>query len=220
MFYLVSTTSCTTSVHLQAECGSSFSVASDQVLVDSNKVSPLCLLFLRLDRPSSLSLSLCVRCSSPLTVLADLLHHVHIFLVLRIPELGTSETTSRAPCQLQEQSHLPWPTGHTLTYTVQEMAVRLGCKSALLPSVIHQDPQVLLCRATSQALTPTSLQRCSLGLFHPRSRTFQFTKFLSAHFLGLPRSLWIAVLPSNIFPPMFNHPQTCLECTSSHHPGH
>lgn len=40
MFYLVSTTSCTTSAHLQAECGSSFSIASDQVL-DSNKNSLL-----------------------------------------------------------------------------------------------------------------------------------------------------------------------------------
>jgi len=82
--------------------------------------------------------------------------------------------------RVQGDSRLPLPAGHYSFDAAQDTVGLLGCKSTQLvhvPLFIHQNPQVLLCRAAlneffSQSVyvsgnTSTLVQDVALGLVKP-----------------------------------------------------
>ncbi|KAK4810611.1 hypothetical protein QYF61_007348 [Mycteria americana] len=115
-------------------------------------------------------------CGPPL----DLFQQVHVFLVLRTPEMDAVLQMGSHHSRAEWQNHLPRPAGHTSFDAAQDTVGFLGCECTLLAHVqlfIHQYPQVLLCRAAlnpfiAQAvLIPgvalTQVQDLALGLVEP-----------------------------------------------------
>ncbi|KAK4815585.1 hypothetical protein QYF61_004800 [Mycteria americana] len=85
-------------------------------------------------------------CGPPL----DPLQQVHVFPVLRAPELDAVLQVGSHQSGGEGQNHLPRPAGHTSFDAAQDTVGFLGCEHTLLDHVqlfIHQYPQVLLCRA-------------------------------------------------------------------------
>ncbi|KAK4816043.1 hypothetical protein QYF61_011051 [Mycteria americana] len=92
-------------------------------------------------------------CGPPL----DLLQQVHVFPVLRAPELDAVLQVGSHQSRGEGQDHLPQPTGHASFDAAQDMVGFLGCKRTLLAHVqlfIHQYPQVLLHRAALNPFIP------------------------------------------------------------------
>jgi len=85
-------------------------------------------------------------CGPPL----DPLQQVHVFPVLRAPELDAGLQVGSHQSRVDGQNHLPHPGGHAALDAAQDAVGFLGCKCTLSPHVqlfIHQYPQVLLSRA-------------------------------------------------------------------------
>ncbi|KAK4829013.1 hypothetical protein QYF61_001769 [Mycteria americana] len=112
-------------------------------------------------------------CGPPL----DTLQQVHVFPVLRTPELDAVLQVGSHQSGAERQNHIPRPAGHTSFDAAQDMVGLLGCECTLSAHVqlfIHQYPQVLLCRAAlnpfiSQPLlipgiAPTQVQDPAFGL--------------------------------------------------------
>ncbi|KAK4830254.1 hypothetical protein QYF61_009321 [Mycteria americana] len=110
----------------------------------------------------------------------DLLQQVHVFPVLRAPELDAVLQVGSYQSRVEGQNHLPQPAGHTSFDAAQDTVGLLGCKRTLLAHVqlfIHQYPQVLLCKADLNPFIPqpvlisevalTQLQDPALGLAEP-----------------------------------------------------
>jgi len=84
----------------------------------------------------------------------DPLQQVHVFPVLRAPELDTGLQVGSHQSGAEGQNPLPRPAGHTAFDAAQDTVGCLGCERTLLAHVQlfnHQYPQVLLGRA---ALNP------------------------------------------------------------------
>ena len=180
------------------ESGCTFSVLSHHVFIHIDKI-PLNLLFSRLNGPSSFSLSLYVRCCSPLShpygpSLGSLLE-VRIFLVSRSPELD--QALQMCLTSPEERRIISLYLLATLLLMQPRMllvlhAARVHCGLQL---GARQDQQVFLCQAAFQPVSPSTYGY--MGLFLPRCRTCHFpllmlTSCLPACFSSLSRSLWMA----------------------------
>ncbi|KAK4819021.1 hypothetical protein QYF61_024137 [Mycteria americana] len=105
-------------------------------------------------------------CGPPL----DLLQQVHVFPVLRTPELDAVLQVGSHQSRVEGQNHLPQPAGHASFDAAQDMVGLLGCEHTLLAHVqlfIHQYPQVLFCRAALNPFIPHPVQDLALGLVEP-----------------------------------------------------
>ncbi|KAK4824151.1 hypothetical protein QYF61_011229 [Mycteria americana] len=110
----------------------------------------------------------------------DLLQQVHVFCVLRAPELDAGLQVGSHQSRAEGQNHLPRPAGHASFDAAQGTVGLLGCEHTLSAHVqlfIHQYPRVLLCRAAfnpfipQPVLTPgvalTWVQDLALSLIEP-----------------------------------------------------
>ncbi|KAK4830181.1 hypothetical protein QYF61_008972 [Mycteria americana] len=115
-------------------------------------------------------------CGPPL----DPLQQVHVFPVLRTPELDAALQVGSHQSRAEGQNHLPRPAGHAAFDAAQDTVGFLGCECTLSAHVqlfIHQYPQVLLHRAalnpfiSQPVLIPgvalTQVQDPALGLVEP-----------------------------------------------------
>ncbi|KAK4822945.1 hypothetical protein QYF61_023445 [Mycteria americana] len=115
-------------------------------------------------------------CGPPL----DLLQQVHVFPVLRAPELDAVLQVGSHQSRVEGQNHLPRPAGHASFDAAQDTVGLLGCEHTVLAHVqlfTHQYPQVLLSRAALNPLIPqpvlipgvalTQVQDLALGLVEP-----------------------------------------------------
>ncbi|KAK4810201.1 hypothetical protein QYF61_011795 [Mycteria americana] len=135
-------------------------------------------------------------CGPPL----DPLQQVHVFPVLRAPELDTVLQVGSHQSRVEGQNHLLQPAGHAAFDAAQDMVGFLGCECTLLAHVqlfIHQYPQVLLCRAALNpfipqpllipGLAPTKLQDLALGLVEPHEvHTGPLLKIVQVPLDGIP----------------------------------
>lgn len=103
------------------------------------------------------------------------------------------------------EDHLPQPRSNASSNTAQSAQSPLcskGMSVAHGQPDVHQNRQALPAKLLSCRLAP-SLYWC-LGLFRPRGRdhlrlsSWNFTRFLSAHFSSLSRCLWMAAGPSGV----------------------
>ncbi|KAK4830883.1 hypothetical protein QYF61_013812 [Mycteria americana] len=105
---------------------------------------------------------------------------VHVFPVLRTPELDAVLQVGSHQSRVEGQNHLPRPAGHASFDAAQDTVGLLGCKRTLLAHVqlsIHQYPQVPLPRAALNHIIPqpvlilgialTQVQDLALGLVEP-----------------------------------------------------
>ncbi|KAK4824839.1 hypothetical protein QYF61_020212 [Mycteria americana] len=139
-------------------------------------------------------------CGPPL----DLLQQVHVFPVLRTPELDTVLQVGSHQSGVEGQDHLPQPAGHASFEAAQDTVGFLGCKRTLPARVqlcIHQ-----YLKSFSTGLLSIhsllSLYLC-LGLPQLTRRTLplallNFMRFTRAYLSSLSRSLWMASLPSSV----------------------
>ncbi|KAK4819472.1 LOW QUALITY PROTEIN: hypothetical protein QYF61_004698 [Mycteria americana] len=141
--------------------------------------SPRSLLFSRLNNPSSLSLSLEERCSSPRIIFVALLWPCSSSsMSFLAPELDAGLQARSHQSRVEGQNHLPRPAGHAAFDAAQDTVGLLGCKRTSLAHVqlfVHQYPQVLSCRAALDHIIPQPLlipgvaltQNPALGLVEP-----------------------------------------------------
>ncbi|KAK4810205.1 hypothetical protein QYF61_011799 [Mycteria americana] len=110
----------------------------------------------------------------------DLLQQVHVFPVLRAPELDAVLQVGSHQSRVEGQNPLPRPAGHAAVDAAQDTVGLLGCERALWAHVqlfIHQHPQVLFRRAAldhtipqpvlKPRIAPTQVQDPALGLVEP-----------------------------------------------------
>ncbi|KAK4829425.1 hypothetical protein QYF61_004300 [Mycteria americana] len=119
-------------------------------------------------------------CGPPL----DLFQQVHVFPVLRTPEVDAILQVGSHQNGVEGQNHLPQPADHASFDAAQDTVGVLGCEHTLLAHVqlfvqlfIHQHPQVLLGRAALHhfipqpvlilGVAPTQAQDLALGLVEP-----------------------------------------------------
>ncbi|KAK4829041.1 hypothetical protein QYF61_001846 [Mycteria americana] len=92
----------------------------------------------------------------------DPLQQLHVFPVLRAPELDAVLQVGSHQSRVEGQNHLPRPAGHAAFDAAQDAVGFLGCERTLPAHAqlfIHQYPQVLLCRAV---LNPFMAQPVSM----------------------------------------------------------
>jgi len=112
--------------------------------------------------------------------LLDLLQQVHVFPVLRAPELDAGLQVRSHQSRVEGQNHLPQPAGHTSLDAAQDTIGLLGCERTSVAHVqlfFHQYPQVLLGRAALNPFIPqpvlilgaavANVQDPALGLVEP-----------------------------------------------------
>ncbi|KAK4816418.1 hypothetical protein QYF61_016854 [Mycteria americana] len=135
-------------------------------------------------------------CGPPL----DPLQQVHVFPVLRAPELDAGLQVGSHQSGVEGQNHLPRPAGYISFDAAQDMAGFLGCEHTLLARVqlfTHQYPQVLLCRASRNPFIPqpvlilgvalTQVQDLALGLVEPHEvRTGPLLELVQVPLDGIP----------------------------------
>jgi len=147
VFQFVLTASGPGTGHHWKEPGSIFLIPSHPILIYMDEI-PLCLLFSRLNSPSSLSLSPWEEMLLSLNHLncpfLDSLQYIHVSLVLESPDLDTALTSAGSP---------PSTTGNAPPNAAQDTIHLLCRKGTWLVHIqpgVHQDPQVLLCQAAFQ----------------------------------------------------------------------
>jgi len=136
-------------------------------------------------------------CGPPL----DLLQQVHVFPVLRAPELDAGLQVRSHQSGVEGQNDLPQSAGHAAFDAVQDTVGLLGCERTSLACAqlfIHQYLQVLLGRAVLNAfisqpvlilgVAPIHVQDLELGSTL-RLTLFNLMTFIQGHFLSLSRSL-------------------------------
>ncbi|KAK4831174.1 LOW QUALITY PROTEIN: hypothetical protein QYF61_015644 [Mycteria americana] len=108
----------------------------------------------------------------------DPLQQLHVFPLLRAPELDTVLQMSSHQSRGEGQNHLPGPAGHSSFDAAQDTVGLRGCKHTLLAHVqlfVHQYPQVLFRRAALDHIVPQPVlkpriaptQDPALGLAEP-----------------------------------------------------
>ncbi|KAK4811013.1 LOW QUALITY PROTEIN: hypothetical protein QYF61_015717 [Mycteria americana] len=113
-------------------------------------------------------------CGPPL----DPLQQVHVFPVLRAPELDAVLQVRSHQSRVEWQNHLPQPAGHASFDAAQDTVGLLGCEHTLPAHVqlfVHQYPQVLFRRAALNHIIPQPVlklriaptQDPALGLVEP-----------------------------------------------------
>jgi len=147
--------------------------------------------FSRLNSPNSFSLSSIAEvfqpsnhfCGPPL----DLLQQLHVFPVLRAPEMDSGLQVGSHQSRVEGQNHLPQPAGHTSLDAALDAVGPLGCQHTLpghLELLVKQHPQVFLLKA---ALNPFSAQPVfvlGIALTHMQDLAlgfFKFMRFTQAH---------------------------------------
>ncbi|KAK4825592.1 hypothetical protein QYF61_000681 [Mycteria americana] len=111
----------------------------------------------------------------------DLLQQLHVFPVLRTPELDAVLQVESHQGRVEGQNRLPRPAGHASFDAAQDTVGFLGCRCTFPSHVqllIQQYPQVLLHRAALNpfipqpvfvlGIAPTHVQDFALGLVEPR----------------------------------------------------
>ena len=128
------------------------------------------------------------------------LQQVHVFPVLRAPELDAGLPVGSHQSGAEGQNPLPQPAGHIAGDAAQGTVGLLGCEHTLLPHVqvlLHQQPQVLLLRAALNpfipqpvlipGVAPTHVQDLALGLVEPHEvHTGALLKFVQVPLDGIP----------------------------------
>ncbi|KAK4832234.1 hypothetical protein QYF61_021148 [Mycteria americana] len=112
----------------------------------------------------------------------DTLQHLHVFLVVRGPNLNTVFEVQPHQCPVQGHDHFPSPAGHTISDTNQDAVGCLGHLGTLLAHIqaaVNQHSQVLFRWAVFQPLFPkpvalhgvvvTQVQDPALGLVKPHT---------------------------------------------------
>ena len=145
-------------------------------------------------------------CGCPLAPL----HGVHVFPVLRAPELDKAFQVGSHQSGVEGQNHLPQPADHTYTESqnhrstsldaAQDTVGLLGCECTLVAHVqlfIPQYPQVLLGRAALSpcilqpilmvVVAPTQMRDLALGLVEPHEvHTGPLLKLVQVPLDGIP----------------------------------
>ncbi|KAK4815928.1 hypothetical protein QYF61_010185, partial [Mycteria americana] len=106
--------------------------------------------------------------------------NVHVFPVLRAPELDAVLQVGSHQSRVEGQNHIPRPAGHNSFEAAQDVVGFLGSECTLSAHVqlfIHQYPQLLLCRTALNpfvpqpvlipGVVPTLVQDAALGLVEP-----------------------------------------------------
>jgi len=140
------------------------------------------LLFSRLTKPSSLSLSLQERCSSPLSIFVassgPAPTEFHIFLVLEATDLDAGLQMGPHESRAEGDNSLPSPCCHPSFNAAHNTVGLLGCKHTLLAYVqffIHQNHKF-----SSAGLL--SMSSSYLGLHWPKRRTMHLAFFNCVRF--------------------------------------
>ncbi|KAK4826482.1 hypothetical protein QYF61_009478 [Mycteria americana] len=113
----------------------------------------------------------------------DPLQQLHVFPVLRAPELEAALQVGSHQSRAEEQNHLPQPAGHASFDAAQDIVGCLGCECTLSAHVqlfIHQYPQSLSSGLPSITSSPSLTLHLAL---------LNLMRFTGAHFLSLSRSL-------------------------------
>ena len=139
-------------------------------------------------------------CGPPL----DLLQQVHVFLVLRAPELDARLQVGSHQNGAEGQNPLLRPAGHASFDAAQDTIGFLGCERTLLGHVellINQHPQVRVLRAALNpfsaqpvfvlGIVPIHVQDVAFGLVEPH-------EFRTGPLSSLSRSLWMASHPASV----------------------
>lgn len=136
--------------------------------------------------------------------LQDLLRYVHVSFLLRSSDLDWALQMWPHWYWVKGKNHLPQPPGNVLPSGAWEVVGRLCCNGAVLADVqflLHQDPQVLLCKTAFQLFNPSLYSCMDLSLLKCRASHFpslNFLRLLLAHFSSLSRFLWTAEQPSGL----------------------
>ncbi|KAK4823530.1 hypothetical protein QYF61_003039 [Mycteria americana] len=121
-------------------------------------------------------------CGPPL----DPLQEVHVFPVLRAPELDAVLQVGSDQSRVEGQNHLPRPDGHAALDAAQGTVGILGCEHTLPAHVqlfIHQYPQPILI----VGLALTQVQDPALGLVEPHEvHTGPLLKLVQVPLNGIP----------------------------------
>ncbi|KAK4824005.1 hypothetical protein QYF61_009219 [Mycteria americana] len=136
-------------------------------------------------------------CGPPL----DPLQQVHVFPVLRSPELDAVLQVGSHQSRVEGQNPLPQPAGHAAFDAAQDTVGLVGCERTLLAHVqlfIHQYPQVLLHRAALNPFIPQPVWIPGAALTQVHLAFLKLMRFTQAHFSSLSRSLWMASHPSGV----------------------
>ena len=130
------------------------------------------LLFFKLNKPSSLNLSLQEGHSQssdlhhpPL----DLLQQLYIFIVLKARGMDTELQVGPQKGRVEGNNQLPCPAGHPSFNASQDKAGLLSCKCTLLACIklfIHQNAKVLLHGAALREFFSHSLHTMGIALTH------------------------------------------------------
>jgi len=111
--------------------------------------------------------------------LLDLLQQVHVFPVLRAPQLDAGLQVRSHQSGVEGQNHLLRPAEHTAFDAAQETVGLLGCKLTLpghVELLINQQPQVLLLRATLNPFSAQSVFVLGIALTHVQDLTLGFVE--------------------------------------------
>ncbi|PKU46894.1 hypothetical protein llap_2788 [Limosa lapponica baueri] len=126
-------------------------------------------------------------------------YEVHVFPVLRAPELDTVLQVESHQSGVEGENLFPKPAGHASFDAAQDAVGLLGCKSTLLAHVqlfIHQYPQTLLFRSVLNPFIPqpvlilgvalTQVQDPALGLEPHEALTGLLLKLVQVPLDGIP----------------------------------
>ena len=132
------------------------------------------------------------------------LQRVHVFPVLKAPELDAGLQVRSHQSGAEGQNHLPQPAAQASLDAAQDTVGLLGCELTFVAHVklfIHQCLQILLDRAALSPFIPqpglivgvalTQMQHLTLHLVEPHEVT-------ESHFSSLSRSLSMASCPSGV----------------------
>ena len=200
----------------------------NQVIIHMDEI-PLTLFFSRVK--SQLSLSLYVKCFSPLVISVVLCwscSHMSVFRLYWEPQTWAWHSDMSHKCWAEEKDHLSWPVGNVLPNAAHQAVGLLGHQGTLLADVklVHQQPQSPFLQNSFPEDWPL-VHPGAWGLFLPRCRTLHFPllnfmKCLLAHFSCLSRSPLTASQPSGVAAThlSFVYSANLLTIHSAHHPCH
>jgi len=112
-----------------------------------------------------------------------LLQQVHVFSVLRAPELDAGLQVGSQQSGVEWQNHLRRPAGHASFDADQGTIGLLGCERTLPAHVqffIHEYHQVLLCRVALNLLILQSVLILGIALTHVKDLALRHLKLINS----------------------------------------
>ncbi|KAK4816402.1 hypothetical protein QYF61_016719 [Mycteria americana] len=184
--------------NLGEETDTDLTTTSFQVVVESDKVSPVPP-FLQAKQPQLPQLLLIRLLLQTLHQLCcpslDMLQHLNVCLVVRGPKLSTVFEVWPHQCHIQGHDHFPSPASHTIPDTSQNAVGFLGHLGTLRAHVqpaVNQHPQVLFRQAAFQPLFPKPVALHGVVVTQVRDPTLGLVK---PHTIGLVPSIQPVQIP-------------------------